>query len=97
MHIVEVGRPWGEGVRGEDAHSTRSLTPYSCAQVLADQDWISFRPNVFALQDLASKWIEKIKTRLAEAQRADTVTEHIHQVLKTRNCPGGIVLCHWPL
>lgn len=49
-------------------------------QVLADQDWISFRPNVFALQDLASKWIETIKARLAEAQRADTVTEHVHQV-----------------
>lgn len=51
-----------------------------CDQVLADQDWISFRPNVFALQDLASKWIETIKARLAEAQRADTVTEHVHQV-----------------
>lgn len=49
-------------------------------QVLADQDWISFRPNVFALQDLASKWMETIKARLAEAQRADTVTEHVHQV-----------------
>lgn len=48
-------------------------------KVLADQDWISFRPNVFALQDLAAKWIEIIKARLAEAQRADTVTEHIHQ------------------
>ncbi|CAN0055229.1 unnamed protein product, partial [Sphacelaria rigidula] len=47
-------------------------------QGLADQDWISFRPNVFALQDLASKWIERIKDRLAEAQRADTVTEHVH-------------------
>lgn len=53
------------------------------AQVLADQDWISFRPNVFALQDLASKWTERIKARLAEAQRADTVTEHIHEVSKT--------------
>ena len=50
-------------------------------QALADQDWISFRPNVFALQDLATKWIEIVKARLAEAQRADTVTEHIHQVL----------------
>ncbi|CAB1119426.1 unnamed protein product [Ectocarpus sp. CCAP 1310/34] len=48
-------------------------------KALADQDWISFRPNVFALQDLATKWIEVIKARLAEAQRADTVTEHIHQ------------------
>lgn len=50
------------------------------SQMLADQDWISFRPNVFALQDLASKWIERIKARLAEAQRSDTVTEHVHQV-----------------
>lgn len=49
------------------------------SQALASQDWISFRPNVFALQDLASKWMETIKIRLAEAQRADTVTEHIHQ------------------
>ncbi|CAM9184751.1 unnamed protein product, partial [Discosporangium mesarthrocarpum] len=49
---------------------------------LADQDWISFRQNVFALQDLATKWSERIKARLAEAQRADTVTEHIHQELE---------------
>lgn len=49
-------------------------------QGLADQDWISFRPNVFALQDLATAWTEKIKVRLAEDQRADVVTERIHAV-----------------
>lgn len=48
--------------------------------MLSDQDWISFRSNVFALQDLTSKWVDKIKDRLAEAQRADAVTVHIHQV-----------------
>ncbi|CAM9185799.1 unnamed protein product, partial [Choristocarpus tenellus] len=51
-------------------------------KALADQDWISFRQNVFALQDLGSKWGEKIKARLAEAQRADTVTEHVHKELE---------------
>ncbi|CAN0042899.1 unnamed protein product [Ascophyllum nodosum] len=51
-------------------------------KVLADQDWISFRSNVFALQDLATKWIEKIKARLAEAQRADIVTAHINEELE---------------
>lgn len=69
-------------------------------QGLADQDWISFRPNVFALQDLATAWTEKIKVRLAEDQRADVVTERIHAVRRfDEMCIGetlkvGIALMH---
>lgn len=68
-------------IRGRWFANIHGTPPPGFEQALADQDWISFRPNVFALQDLATKWIEIIKARLAEAQRADTVTEHIHQVL----------------
>lgn len=39
---------------------------------------------MFALQDLATSWTERVKSRLTEAQRADTVTEHIHQVRRVQ-------------
>jgi hypothetical protein len=40
----------------------------------------SFRTNVYALQDLAAEWTDKVRTRMAEAQRSDAVTERLQQV-----------------
>jgi hypothetical protein len=37
----------------------------------------SFRGNVYALQDLATAWGEKVRARMAEVQRSDAVTERL--------------------
>ncbi|CAM9144794.1 unnamed protein product [Heterosigma akashiwo] len=43
---------------------------------LTDQDWISFRSNIFALSDLGTSWTEKVKERVAEGKH-DLVTTHL--------------------
>jgi dynein heavy chain 2 len=46
---------------------------------MASTDWIGFRSNVFALQDLAIAWDEKITKQMAETQKADVITEKLRK------------------
>ena len=43
---------------------------------IASQDWISFRTNIFALQDLVGAWQDKAKQRFAQGTH-DFVTQHL--------------------
>lgn len=45
------------------------------------QDWISFRSNIFSLQDFGSAWLDKIKQRLTEF-KPDCVTQHLLEELE---------------
>ena len=44
---------------------------------MSDQDWLTFSVNVYALQDFALKWNEKLKTSFAGKGSFDAVAEHI--------------------
>ncbi|KAG5188873.1 dynein heavy chain, N-terminal region 2-domain-containing protein [Tribonema minus] len=77
----------GMAVIAADIEGTASswslLKDYSTeVKTLTDQDWISFRANVYALQDFATAWGEKVRARMAEAQRSDAVTERLLQELE---------------
>jgi hypothetical protein len=48
---------------------------------LGQQDWISFRANIFALQDLAGSWADKVKQRFAEGTH-DFVTQHLQVMMR---------------
>ncbi|CAM9134653.1 unnamed protein product [Chrysoparadoxa australica] len=49
---------------------------------LGEQDWISFRSNIYALQDLGTKWGDAVKAKLADDQKADVVTERLTKELE---------------
>lgn len=48
---------------------------------LGVQDWISFRSNIFALQDLAGGWHDRVKEKFSDSSH-DFVTQHLQEELE---------------
>ncbi|CAM9855411.1 unnamed protein product, partial [Phaeothamnion confervicola] len=61
---------------------------------MAAQDWIGFRVNFYSLQDLASRWSDRVKAKLAEGPGLTAVTERIHdQTEKVKRAMPALKYC----
>ena len=61
---------------------------------LEKQDWISFRNDMYALQDLASQWSDKVKEVFASGS-SDAVTLHLSgQLERIKAAAPTLKYCH---
>ena len=83
MVTFGMAKPRFEGLEGlvEDlADTNRSWDMlkvyYEELNVMAEQDWLMFSTNVYALQDFATKWADNLKEQFAKGSY-DNVADHI--------------------
>ena len=63
-------------------------------QTVSEQDWIGFRNNIFALQDIATAWMEKVKAAYA-AGAHDLVTKRLKEELeRVKLALPALKFCH---
>ena len=80
--------PRFDGIDSTEADLSRTTSSWSMLreylaelQAMSALDWIGFRANIFSLQDLAGKWQDKVKERIAEGT-FDFVTQHLQSELE---------------